>query len=159
MKKTKKIYIPKLRFSEFSKNWLEKSGGDLFENSRVRGEEGLPIYSVTINEGLLPRESLDRKFQNAAADNDNLRAAPGDLVYNMMRMWQGAVGLANVDCMVSPAYVVLAPKHCIDSKFFNFHLSRLRSMYYLWAYSYGLTNDRLRLYYRDFAKIKYVIPD
>ena len=53
----------------------------------------------------------------------------------MMRMWQGAVGLAGVECMVSPAYVVLAPRRDIDSKFFDFNLKRARSLYDLWAYS------------------------
>src|SRR5256885_13165102 len=37
------------------------------------------------------------------------RAAKGDIAYNMMRMWQGALGPAPVDGLVSPAYVVVKP--------------------------------------------------
>jgi type I restriction enzyme S subunit len=149
---------PELRFPKFSTPWVERRGGELFFNSRKKGEAELPIYSVTQKDGLVPRDSLDRRMEGDAADESNLRAQPGDLVYNMMRMWQGAVGLAKAECMVSPAYVVLAPKLNTEAKFFLYNLGRKRSLYNLWAYSYGLTNDRLRLYFKDFAKIKYRVP-
>ncbi len=149
--------VPELRFQEFESAWDEKQGRDLFDNSRVKGNNGLPVYSVTINSGLVPRDSLERKHANANP-SDNLKVKPGDLVYNMMRMWQGAVGRADVECMVSPAYVVLSPKNNTDSKFFDYLLSKARSVYDLWAYSYGLTDDRLRLYYKDFGQIKFFVP-
>ena len=34
------------------------------------------------------------------------RARVGDIAYNMMRMWQGATGVAPLDGLISPAYVV-----------------------------------------------------
>ena len=37
------------------------------------------------------------------------RAARGDIAYNMMRLWQGAVGVVPTDGLVSPAYVVARP--------------------------------------------------
>jgi type I restriction enzyme, S subunit len=40
------------------------------------------------------------------------RALKGDIAYNMMRMWQGAVGIAPVDGLVSPAYVVAPVPGC-----------------------------------------------
>ncbi|GGN36673.1 MULTISPECIES: restriction endonuclease subunit S [Marinomonas] len=151
--------VPELRFPEFEGEWKIKRGKDLFLNSRVKGEDGLPIYSVTLNDGLVPRASLDKKMENDAASGDNLRAQAGDLVYNMMRMWQGALGLAHEECMVSPAYVVLSGKVKTDTKFFEYNLKRPRSIYDLWAYSYGLTNDRLRLYSKDFLRIKFRVPE
>lgn len=150
--------LPELRFPEFDDTWEVKKGEQLFTSSRTKGREGLPIYSVTLNNGLVPRDSLDRRLENDAATEDNLSAQKGDLVYNMMRMWQGAVGLANEECMISPAYVVLRPKNDTDSKFFDFNFNRSRPLYDLWAYSYGLTSDRLRLYFKDFGKIKFVVP-
>lgn len=150
--------VPALRFPNFKGEWAETPGGKLFGNSRARGVEGLPIYSVTLTKGLVPRDSLDRRFEGDAATAVNLRAKPGDLVYNMMRMWQGAAGRADVDCMVSPAYVVLSPKNGTDTVYFNYCLQRARSLYNLWAYSYGLTSDRLRLYFQDFGRIKFHLP-
>ena len=149
---------PKLRFPEFNKEWKLRRAGDYFSNSRKKGEEGLPIYSVTQDDGLVRRDSLDRQIGKDAGAEKNLRAVEGDLVYNTMRMWQGAVGIANEQCMVSPAYIVLHPKKTANSKFFLYHFDRARSLYLLWAYSYGLTNDRLRLYFKDFAFIEFAAP-
>ena len=60
--------------------------------------------------------------------------------------------------MVSPAYVVLQPKPNTVPAFFDHWFRRKRSIYLLWAYSYGLTNDRLRLYARDFGRVPMVLP-
>jgi type I restriction enzyme S subunit len=145
--------VPELRFPEFSEEWSDTKAGEAFANSRAKGEAGLPLYSVTMNRGLVRRDSLERHMHGDAADETNLRAQSGDIVYNMMRMWQGAAGIANKECMVSPAYVVLSPKKQTSSEFFNFRIANARMLYLLWAYSHGLTSDRLRLYFADFARI------
>lgn len=150
---------PELRFPEFKGKWKPARAGDAFRNSKAKGEAGLPIYSVTQDRGLVRRDSLERHMGADAADGTNLRAQSGDLVYNMMRMWQGAVGMASEECMVSPAYVVLSPKKGVSSKFFNYWFENRHMLYQLWAYSHGLTSDRLRLYYQDFAKIPLALPD
>ncbi|WP_417739149.1 restriction endonuclease subunit S [Rosistilla oblonga] len=150
---------PPIRFPEFEGDWIERKGSEYFASSRTKGTAGLPIYSVTQNDGLVRRDSLDRQIGVDAGFEQNLRAEKDDLVYNMMRMWQGAVGLASESCMVSPAYVVLRPRKTADSKFFLHMFNRKRTLYLLWAFSYGLTNDRLRLYYKDFAQIPFAAPD
>lgn len=61
--------------------------------------------------------------------------------------------------MVSPAYVVLSPRKGVSSKFFDYWFQNRHMLHQLWAYSHGLTNDRLRLYYQDFAKIPLALPD
>lgn len=149
---------PKLRFPEFSGSWKPAKAGEAFKNNRTRGREGLPIYSVTMDRGMVRRDSIGREIEADAADGANLRAQPGDLAYNMMRMWQGAVGRAPEECMVSPAYVVLSPKPGVASDFFEHWFKSKRMLYLLRAYSQGLTSDRLRLYFDDFAKIPLRIP-
>jgi type I restriction enzyme S subunit len=76
----------------------------------------------------------------------------------MMRMWQGASGLAEMDALVSPAYVVLAPKKCTDPLFAAYLFKLPEMIHRFWAYSYGLTDDRLRLYFNDFKRIPWDIP-
>lgn len=133
--------------------------GDLFESRKERGRAGLPLMSVTLNDGLVEREELDRKQVSALAPEEHLLVRPGDIAYNMMRMWQGALGLAEHEGLVSPAYVVLKPKPGIDPVY-AFHLLKSpRVRYLLWAYSYGITDDRLRLYFDDFSKIPVTVPD
>jgi type I restriction enzyme S subunit len=149
---------PTLRFPEFQGAWQPKHGDDAFKSRRQRAREGLPLYSVTMDQGMVRRDSLEREFASNAPDEANLRVFKDDHVYNMMRMWQGAVGRAPEDCMVSPAYVVLQPKSDTVSPFFDHWFKRKRSVYLLWAYSYGLTNDRLRLYARDFGRVPMALP-
>lgn len=133
--------------------------GDLFRSRRERGREGLPILSVTMSDGLVGRDDSDRKQDTALSPEDHLLVKPGDIAYNMMRMWQGAFGVAQQEGLVSPAYVVLAPKAKVNSRYISFLLRSPRMQYLLWAYSYGLTDDRLRLYFQDFAKIPVRIHD
>ncbi len=132
--------------------------GDFFSSRRDKGLPGLPTLSVTLNRGLVERGSLDRKTETNLEDNEHLLVREGDIPYNMMRMWQGASGLAEKDGLLSPAYVVLAPKRDVDSLYASYLFKSSRLIYLFWAYSYGLTNDRLRLYFNDFKKIPVNIP-
>jgi type I restriction enzyme S subunit len=159
-KKGKSTAEPKLRFPEFRNEgrWEEKLGGDLFSNRMERGEDGLPIYSVTMNDGMVKRSSLDRKVDDISDSARNRKAHRSDIAYNMMRMWQGAFGIAVEDCMVSPAYVVLKPEIGVSSDFFRRLLKLPQSLRMLTSQSHGLTKDRLRLYYRDFAQIPLFVP-
>lgn len=151
--------VPELRFPEYENEWESKKLKFVLRNSRIKGgDASLTIFSVTQRHGLVPRESLDRKMADCANVSDNLQIQPKDLVYNMMRMWQGAIGLSYWNGMVSPAYIVLRPTKDVCSEFIINFFNRSRSLYLFWAYSYGVTNDRLRLYYKDFASISLAIP-
>jgi len=132
--------------------------GDLFRSRRQKGRAGLPVLSVTMNDGLVHRDTLERKTNGTLAPDQHLLIREGDIAYNMMRMWQGASGLAEKDGIVSPAYVVVAPKDGIDPLFASYWFKSDRMIYLFWAYSYGITGDRLRLYYKDFAKIPVSVP-
>ena len=151
---------PARRFPEFAGDgeWEKGKAGNVFKNRSERGVAGLEIYSVTMNEGLVKRSSLARKFGDIAKPSGNKRVHRGDIVYNMMRMWQGASGVAPEDCLVSPAYIVLAPQKNVCSDFFSYLLKLQRTTQILAAYSRGLTEDRLRLYYDEFATISLRFP-
>jgi type I restriction enzyme S subunit len=53
---------------------------------------------------------------------------------------------------------VLIPKDSIDSRFAVHWFKSPRMLYLLWAYSHGLTEDRLRLYFDDFCQIPATPP-
>jgi len=132
--------------------------GDFFRVRKEKGEAGLPTLSVTMNDGLVDRADLDRKMETNLTPEEHLRVCEGDIAYNMMRMWQGAFGRAEKDGIVSPAYVVVEPKANLDSRFAAHWFKSARMIYLFWAYSYGLTKDRLRLYADDFCQIPATPP-
>src|ERR1035438_3537330 len=138
--------------------WQATTLGKLFKSRRERGISGLPTLSVTLTNGLMFRDSLDRKTDTNLSPEEHLLVRKGDIVYNMMRMWQGASGHATCDALVSPAYVVLKPTPSVDPLFASYFFKAARTIYLFWAYSYGLTNDRLRLYYADFSGIPVAVP-
>jgi type I restriction enzyme S subunit len=151
---------PRLRFPEFrdAGEWEQRNAGALFANRKTKGEDGLPIYSVTIHDGMVRRDSFDRDFYDIEDAAGNKKACKNDIAYNMMRMWQGACGVAPEDCLVSPAYVVLSPMQGVHSAFFGYFFKLPASLLLLESHSRGLTKDRLRLYYADFAGMTLLVP-
>ena len=74
--------------------WTETKMKAAFTGRKEKGEAGLPILSVTLRDGLKRRDELSRKIGSDLAPEGHLRICKGDIAYNMMRMWQGAVGQA-----------------------------------------------------------------
>jgi type I restriction enzyme S subunit len=153
--------IPRLRFPEFrdGPEWEEINARELFTNRTEKGDNDLPIYSVTMADGMVKRASLDRRIDDLADAEGNKKAYEHDVAYNMMRMWQGACGVASEDCMVSPAYVVLSPQTGVNSDFYGYLFKLPRMLRLFISHSHGLTKDRLRLYYQDFGRIPLPRPD
>ena len=127
--------------------------GNYFRVRKEKGKPGLPTLSVTMNDGLVDRSDLDRKMETSLSPEQHLSVQEGDIAYNMMRMWQGAFGRADKDGIVSPAYVVVEPRITLDSRFAAHWFKSARMIHLFWAYSHGLTEDRLRLYADDFCQI------
>lgn len=151
---------PRLRLPEFKNagEWEPRKAGTLFANRVTKGEQGLPIYSVTMHDGMVKRDSLDRNFYDIEDAARNKKVCKEDIAYNMMRMWQGALGVAPEDCLVSPAYIVLAPAKDAVPVFFQYLFKLPATILLLTSHSRGLTKDRLRLYYDDFASIPLWCP-
>lgn len=91
------------------KEWRVGEIGRLFKRRIERGRAGLPVMSITMAGGLIPRNSVDRRVESALTPEQHLLVKKDDIAYNMMRMWQGVLGRADYDCLVSPAYIVMEP--------------------------------------------------
>ncbi len=85
------------------------------------GNDQLPILSVSIHSGVsdrqLDEDEMDRKVNRSEDTAKYKKVLPGDLVYNMMRAWQGGFGTVMVPGQVSPAYVVARPKCDFHTRF------------------------------------------
>ena len=82
----------------------------------------------------------------------------GDLVFNMMRAWQGAIGTTKVEGMISPAYISAIPSSEIYPPFMNYLLRRKKVINQINNLSYGITAFRKRLYWDSFIRIVCKIP-
>lgn len=95
-------------------NWEIRRIATLYEESKETGREDLPILMVSINTGISEGEVGDddriRKVVRSEDKSVYKVVHRNDLAYNMMRAWQGGFGAAQVEGLVSPAYVVARPK-------------------------------------------------
>ena len=153
-----RLLTGEVRFPEFSEPWETVKLGEVFSERDETGHGDLDLLAVTMDDGVLPRDQLDRRDTSSSDKSNYLRAAPGDLVYNSMRMWQGVSGIAPTDGIVSPAYTVCVPENGI-SEWFIRHLFQHESVINLFRrYSQGLTSDTWKLRYEHFAQIEVEIP-
>ncbi|HEV7506307.1 MAG TPA: hypothetical protein VGS07_15490 [Thermoanaerobaculia bacterium] len=87
--------------------WRVVRSGSLFAQRNQTEYENLPVLEVSLKTSVRVRDfGTSTRKQVMSNLGKYKRAAKGDLAYNMMRMWQGAVGVAPVDGLVSPAYVL-----------------------------------------------------
>jgi type I restriction enzyme S subunit len=140
-------------------HWGVVRNGRLFTQRNQTGYPDLPVLEVSLNTGVRVRNSEVSNRRQALSDRKNYkRARAGDITYNMMRMWQGAVGVAPVDGLVSPAYVVARPLEGTDSAYF---VRLFRTPAYMGVVnqrSRGIVPDRNRLYWEDFKRIHSPVP-
>ena len=82
----------------------------------------------------------------------------GDVVYNSMRMWQGAVDASRYDGIVSPAYVVARPNYEVYARFFARLLRQPMLLKQYRQVSQGNSKDTQVLKFDDFASIGISMP-
>lgn len=143
-------------------HWRVDRLGSLFKEATRSGRDGLPVLSVSIHSGISDRElgEGDRVRKVARSEDKTLykRVQPGDLVYNQMRAWQGGFGVAEVEGLVSPAYVVAAPKRDVNSAFVEHVLRSPSAIEEMRRRSRGIIDFRLRLYWDKFKDILVPLP-
>ena len=105
------------------------------------------------------REFSGDKIESTAADFNTYKVAPrGDVVFNKMRMWQGAVGVAPEDGLVSPDYVVAAPTGPLSTEYTRLLFRTPAFSAECARRSHGIVWDRLRLYWDGFREIEVPLP-
>lgn len=140
-------------------HWEVKRGSSLFSERNQTGFPTLPILEVSLVSGVTVRDLENSQRKQQMSDRAGYkRAEKGDLPYNMMRMWQGAVGVAPVTGLVSPAYVVLVPKSEVLALFFAMLFKTEKCKAQFSGASRGIVSDRDRLYWESFRQIHFAVP-
>lgn len=148
----------KRRLSGYAKPWSQAKLGELFTSRTETNRPDLPLLSITADQGVVPRDTLEKRDTSSEDKSKYLRIAPGDIGYNTMRMWQGVSALSALEGIVSPAYTICTPTNQIDGRFAAhfFKLPHTVSLFH--RYSQGLVDDTLNLKFPSFAVIEVSIP-
>ena len=140
-------------------HWKTRRVAWLFSERDERGEPDLPLLEVSINHGVILREFSEERIESTAADFNTYKVArQGDVVFNKMRMWQGAVGVAPQDGLVSPDYVVAAPTGTLSPQYASMLFRTAAFSAECARHSHGIVWDRLRLYWAGFRGIEVPLP-
>jgi type I restriction enzyme, S subunit len=120
--------------------WRANSGlrlGQLLRemDERLGAGEPLPLLSVSIHHGVIPFAEANPDRMPRADDLRNYKKCKRhDIILNRMRAFQGGLGRATVDGLVSPDYAVLRPsfnafsgylEHLLRSPWFVGQMERL----------------------------------
>lgn len=153
---------PRLRLEGFTDSWNPYTLGDLYTERNERGNETLQILTVSIHtgvsDGALEEDELGKSVRRSEDKTLYKHVYAGDLIFNMMRAWQGAIGVAKREGMISPAYISAIPDERIYPPFMNYLLRRKEIISQINNLSYGVTDFRKRLYWDSFIKVKCCLP-
>ena len=143
-------------------HWEVTRIANVFREVAEAGTDDLPILSVSIHHGVsdqeIDEEDMERKVTRSDDRSKYKQVAPSDLVYNMMRAWQGGFGTVTVEGMVSPAYVVARPKKPLETAYIEHLLRTPQAIEQMRRHSRGVTDFRLRLYWDEFKNITVALP-
>ena len=143
-------------------NWKRYTFGDIYTERKEPGDEKLPLLMVSIHSGVSDGEvdaaELPKQVKRIEDKSQYKKAVSGDLVFNMMRAWQGAIGTVRTTGMVSPAYIVAEPNDKVNPLFMDYYSRTPQMINQIGRQSYGVTDFRKRLYWDSFAPIGCILP-
>jgi type I restriction enzyme S subunit len=143
-------------------HWKLLPNKALFRERKELGKPELPILSVSLHSGVSDQEQDETENIRAKIRIEDKtsykRVFPGDVAYNMMRAWQGAIGVVRVDGLVSPAYVVAAPRSEIHGGYFEYLYRTEGFIREMDRFSKGITDFRKRLYWDEFKQLMTLLP-
>ena len=143
---------------QIPKDWEFLPNIALFNERVQKGFVNEELLAVSIKKGVTKTDEIVKKDSSNEDKNNYKLLKIGDIAYNPMRMWQGALGYSQLQGIVSPAYVVLKPKTKINSRYFHYLYRTSSYIKYSKQHSYGLCDDMLKLRYTQFKRMYSFVP-
>ena len=120
------------------------------------------MLSVTISRGVIKQSTLldDSSTKDGSRiDRSSYKLVkPGDIAYNKMRAWQGAIGVSTYRGIISPAYVVERPREGNGPDFLHYLLRTPAFAREAERNSYGIASDMWSLRPEHFKTIRSCLP-
>lgn len=144
---------------EIPAHWEIERARWLFRERDVRSttgeEEMLTVSHLT---GVTPRSEKDVNMFEAETNEGYKLCEPGDLVINTLWAWMGAMGIAPVKGIVSPAYNVYEPGPRFAPAYIDALVRLPVFAQEVTRYSKGVWSSRLRLYPEGFFEVYLPVP-
>lgn len=130
----------------------------VFTEVNETGYSDLEMLSITADRGIIKQSETGRKERASEDKSTYKQILKGDIGYNLMNAFIGAIGVFNYDGIISPADAVCRPRSAVDPSYFHY---LFRTGFYLTEfdrYAYGIMDERNRLYIDNFKKIYVPLP-
>ena len=147
---------------EVPEHWDLLPNRAIFKELKERDHPREPLLSITINRGVICQQDLLKNSFKKDSSNVDKSAyklvQPGDIAYNKMRAWQGAIGVSDYQGIVSPAYVIQRPRGSVSTRYFHYLLRTPAFAKEAERWSYGITSDMWSLRPEHFKMIYVCLP-
>lgn len=138
-------------------DWEFPRTEDVFESYSIKNRPEEPVLSVTQDQGVVRRDSLDRKIQ---ADDANFSSykfiEPGSFVISL-RSFQGGLEYCGIRGLVSPAYHVIRPRRKICDDYYRYYFKSPDFIQRLAVAVIGI-RDGKQISYDDFSFMRIPVP-
>lgn len=149
-------------FGAVPAHWEVLPNRAVFAEVKERDHPSADMLSVTITKGVIRQKALLEDSSKKDSSNQDKSAykfvRPGDIAYNKMRAWQGAVGVSEYEGIVSPAYVVQRPREGTHPRYLHYLLRTPAFAKEAERWSYGITSDMWSLRPEHFKLIYSCLP-
>jgi len=140
-------------------HWQIERARWLFRERDVRSETGEEeMLTVSHLTGVTPRSEKDVNMFEAETNEGYKVCLPGDLVINTLWAWMGAMGVAPMKGIVSPAYNVYEAGPRLESSYVDLLVRLPVFAREVTRYSKGVWSSRLRLYPEGFFETCLPVP-
>jgi len=147
---------------DLPEHWQVVPNRATFKELKDSGHPDEQMLSVTITQGVIQQSSLlsdTSKKDSSNEDKSKYKLVhPGDIAYNKMRAWQGALGVSQHRGIVSPAYITVRPGGEQHAKYFHHLLRTPAFAKEAERWSYGISSDQWSLRPEEFRQIYCCVP-
>lgn len=146
---------------EIPEHWEIKRAKYLFIEIDDRSETGQEeLLSVSHMTGVTPRSEKNVSMFMAEDYTGSKTCQSGDLIFNIMWAWMGALGVADRRGIISPSYGVFRQSklNTFNTKYLEFLLKTVGYVEHYNKVSTGLHSSRLRFYSHMFFTMKIGFP-
>ena len=153
--------VPQLRFPEYSTDWKDTRFGDLIHERKEFPKKELPLYSLTIENGVVPKaERYERSFLVKSIKDAYKVMRQNDFAFNPMNLRFGALARhkGRDEVTVSKYYNIFCCNENAIPAFMETYLKQERMIRFYDRMSTGTLEEKKRVHYLDFVNFVKPIP-